>query len=215
MQVHRQSQPVTCEYRLAERGACRSGRTPRPRSALPRSMRETMVPHLDHEGQLEGWEGMVQDISEQRSLADDLRARRGCSTRWSATCRRACSSSRGRTASRSWSTPAPANCSATRELRRWASSTWPRSTGCSARTARPTRRRSCRCTGDAAGATSMREDIVVHRLDGQRVPLVTWAAPIHLGAGEGRCGGVGAGGPDRPAPGGGGAPARAKHGCGP
>jgi PAS domain S-box-containing protein len=31
------------------------------------------------------------------------------------------------------------------------------------------------------GGTTMRDDIVVHRPDGRRVPLVTWAAPIQLG----------------------------------
>src|SRR5262249_31312801 len=32
------------------------------------------------------------------------------------------------------------------------------------------------------GRTTMRDDIVVHRPDGRKVPLVTWAAPVHLGA---------------------------------
>ena len=31
------------------------------------------------------------------------------------------------------------------------------------------------------GRTTMRDDIVVHRPDGRRVPLVTWAAPVDLG----------------------------------
>jgi PAS domain S-box-containing protein len=31
------------------------------------------------------------------------------------------------------------------------------------------------------GRTTMRDDIVVHRPDGRRVPLVTWAAPVSLG----------------------------------
>ena len=31
------------------------------------------------------------------------------------------------------------------------------------------------------GSTSMRDDIVVHRPDGRRIPLVTWAAPVDLG----------------------------------
>jgi PAS domain S-box-containing protein len=37
------------------------------------------------------------------------------------------------------------------------------------------------------GRPAMRDDIVVHRPDGRRVPLVGWAAPVHLrgGAGEG------------------------------
>src|SRR5262249_32090400 len=35
------------------------------------------------------------------------------------------------------------------------------------------------------GLTTMRDDIVVHRPDGRRIPLVTWAAPIDL-VGQGR-----------------------------
>ena len=31
------------------------------------------------------------------------------------------------------------------------------------------------------GATSMRDDVVVHQPDGRRVPLVAWAAPVDLG----------------------------------
>jgi two-component system, cell cycle sensor histidine kinase and response regulator CckA len=31
------------------------------------------------------------------------------------------------------------------------------------------------------GVAAMRDDIVVHRADGRRVPLVTWAAPVRLG----------------------------------
>src|SRR5206468_13132934 len=38
-----------------------------------RWVRDVMVPHLDEQGQLEGWEGMASDITEQRVLADDLR----------------------------------------------------------------------------------------------------------------------------------------------
>src|SRR5207253_5882060 len=31
------------------------------------------------------------------------------------------------------------------------------------------------------GAVSMRDDIVVHRPDGRRVPLISWAAPVDIG----------------------------------
>src|SRR5262249_37050774 len=31
------------------------------------------------------------------------------------------------------------------------------------------------------GVSAMRDDVVVHRPDGRRVPLITWAAPVDLG----------------------------------
>src|SRR5262249_28458673 len=31
------------------------------------------------------------------------------------------------------------------------------------------------------GLTTMRDDLVIHRPDGRQVPLITWAAPIYLG----------------------------------
>src|SRR5207248_896191 len=77
MQLGRQNQPVVCEYRLTPRsGDVREPTTP-PGSPLPeqrtRWVRDVMVPQLDENGRLIGWEGMASDITEQRMLADDLR----------------------------------------------------------------------------------------------------------------------------------------------
>src|SRR5258708_6399605 len=36
------------------------------------------------------------------------------------------------------------------------------------------------CQALRRGAVSMRDDIVVHRPDGRRIPLITWAAPLEL-----------------------------------
>jgi signal transduction histidine kinase len=41
-----------------------------------------------------------------------------------------------------------------------------------------------------AGVSSMREDIVVHRPDGRRIPLVAWGAPLRLGETQGHDGAV-------------------------
>src|SRR5262249_8989448 len=72
-------QPVTCEYRLA----ARKREEPRAKSQEPdpsgspllevRWVRDTLVPLLGTDGRLDGWEGVVADITEQRKLADDLR----------------------------------------------------------------------------------------------------------------------------------------------
>src|SRR5262249_31697811 len=62
-QVCRHRQPVTCEYRLA------GG----PAAPSVRWVRDTLVPALGPDGRLLGWEGVVEEITEQRALAQDLR----------------------------------------------------------------------------------------------------------------------------------------------
>lgn len=62
-QLGRQIQPVPCEYRL----------TPSLGECGERWVRDTLVPHLDGEGRLIGWEGVLTEITEQRDLAVDLR----------------------------------------------------------------------------------------------------------------------------------------------
>ncbi len=87
-----QKQPVTCEYRLstparsarAERGSAERGSAEgalalaRSPALLPqRWVRDTLSPHYGPEGHLDGWEGIVEDITEQRALAHDLRRTTG------------------------------------------------------------------------------------------------------------------------------------------
>src|SRR5262249_45668770 len=88
-QLSRQAQPVTCEYRLAETARPREAEgvaapgaagsrqariiTPGGARARERWMRDTLAPHFDECGQLNGWEGVLTEITEQRHLADDLR----------------------------------------------------------------------------------------------------------------------------------------------
>ena len=85
VQLTRQKQPVTCEYRLAEALSQAAGAPPptpggnrrRRRTTPPphrlRWVRDTLAPHFDGDGRLVGWEGVVTEITEQRYLADDLR----------------------------------------------------------------------------------------------------------------------------------------------
>ncbi len=87
-QLHRQKQPVTCEYRLIEqlsrpptqpggdqpgsfgllgsagRPAGSNAHTPLPPRL--RWMRDTLAPHFDEDGRLVGWEGVVTEVTEQR-----------------------------------------------------------------------------------------------------------------------------------------------------
>ncbi len=181
LQLYRQNLPVTCEYRLAALEAETPPGHLAPAFSAPRWVRETLVPHLDHEGQLEGWEGMVQEISEQRSLADDLR--------------------RTTNMFHALVSSLPAGVFFVQ-----APHGNPIFVNARARQLLGQREnlslglehlveyyRLHRPDGTSypleelpvykalhGGAAGMREDIVVHRLDGERTPLVTWAAPIHL-----------------------------------
>ncbi len=85
-QVGRQREPVTCEYRLApiadvngttdDLGIVPSGSrvfaVPRER-VRERWVRDTMAPQYGPAGDLQGWDGVISDITEQRVLSDDLR----------------------------------------------------------------------------------------------------------------------------------------------
>jgi PAS domain S-box-containing protein len=191
-QLERSGQPVTCEYRLADagstsqavssRGATADGRKP----VTERWVRDTLVPLVAADGHLEGWEGVVADITEQRMLADDLR--------------------RTTNMFQALVTHLPAGVFFVQ-----APSGRPILVNARARKLLGQRENLAAGLGQWAevyrlyrpdgtpypaeelpvftalrrGATSMRDDIVVHRPDGRRIPLVTWAAPIDLG-GRGR-----------------------------
>lgn len=73
-----QKQPVTCEYRLNGPVAKREDDAGAPPPRLPPSpeyrwVRDTMTPHYSEDGMLDGWEGLVEDITEQRKLSQSLR----------------------------------------------------------------------------------------------------------------------------------------------
>jgi PAS domain S-box-containing protein len=199
-QLTRQHKPVTCEYRLApaqpkpgsDSAAApaqvvsegKLATTPRPDPS--RWVRDTLAPHLSPEGRLVGWEGVVTDVTEQRALADDLRRTSSMFHALVANLPAGVffvQGHRGR--------PILVNTRA-RQLLGQREDAW---TGLEQLSSAY---RLFRADGTTypveelpvfqalrRGSTTMRDDIVVHRPDGKRVPLVSWAAPVNLrGSGE-------------------------------
>jgi PAS domain S-box-containing protein len=195
-QLGRQQQPVTCEYRLQrqprieDRGSkSEEDKNPSadPRSSIldPRSsalwVRDTLAPHFDDGGRLTGWEGVLTDITAQRTLADDLRRTTSMLHALVANLPAGVFFVHGTTGR-----PILVNARARQLLGRREDS----GAGLDHlvhvyRLERP----------DGSlypveelpvalalrrGLTTMRDDIVVHRPDGRRLPLVTWAAPLDL-----------------------------------
>jgi PAS domain-containing protein len=79
-----QKAAVTCEYRLvtpdttAPDAALNTMLPPQfPRLPRERWVRNTLTPYHNADGQLAGWEGVIEDITEQRGLAQDLRLTTG------------------------------------------------------------------------------------------------------------------------------------------
>jgi PAS domain S-box-containing protein len=175
VQLGRHVQPVTCEYRLADAVGTDSAPTEF------RWLRDTMTPHLDGEGRLIGWEGAVTDITEQRALADDLRritnmlhalvgnlptgvffvqGPKGHPILVNARARQLLGQRENLAASLE-------HLSEVYRLYRPDGTLYPVEELPVYLALRK-------------GLTAMRDDIVVHRPDGRRTPLVTWAAPIRF-----------------------------------
>ena len=185
-QLSRQNQPVVCEYRVATRLGNLNNPPSSQRSPLPeprsRWIREVMVPHFDSEGRLEGWEGMASDITEQRFLADDLRRTTsmfhtlvanlpaGVFFVSAKTGRPILVNQRARQllGQREDVAAGIEHLSKVYRLHRPDGSPYPVEE-------LPV------CQVLQRGAVSMRDDIVVHRPDGRRVPLISWAAPVDIG----------------------------------
>jgi PAS domain S-box-containing protein len=78
-QICLQRQPVTCEYRLvgpkSEAAAPDQPAAPAraPQAAPTRWVRDTLTPHYSEEGLVDGWEGLIEDITDQRHLSHNLR----------------------------------------------------------------------------------------------------------------------------------------------
>jgi PAS domain S-box-containing protein len=191
--AHEQS--VTVEYRLAAAGdeeVPNSETAPTSISThdLPLAserptkltwVRDTLVPTFDANHQLVGWEGVVLEITEQRLLADDLRRTTkmfhslvtnlpaGVFFVHAPSGRPILVNARAREL-----LGQPADLSA--RLPQWTEVY---------RLHRPDG--SAYPTEDLPvsvalrnGITNMRDDIVVHRRDGRKIPLITWAAPLDL-----------------------------------
>jgi hypothetical protein len=173
-QVGRQVQPVTCEYRLSH-----CGNKDNPQAEI--WVRETLAPRLDAQGRLLGWEGVLTDITEQRTLADDLRRTTNMLHALVGNLPAGVFFVQGPTGH-----PILVNARARSLLGQ-------REDLAAGLEHLADVYRLHRSDGTpypvedlpvfqalVKGATSMREDIVVHRPDGRRTPLVTWAAPVSL-----------------------------------
>ena len=197
-QLSRQHEPVTCEYRLHPLQPTQrpDRRKPTPLRTGPRQTplvtsiasqppdrwaRDTMAPHFSADGRLDGWDSVVLDIMEQRRLADDLRRTssmfhvlvanlpagvffvHGTSGRPILVNARA----RQLLGRREDTGAGLEHLSRVYQLHRPGGTPYPVEELPVWMALRN-------------GLTTMRDDIVVHRPDGRRVPLVTWAAPIDL-----------------------------------
>jgi PAS domain-containing protein len=192
--------PVVCEYRLApkpgeEWSSALAGSVVRwlggseekvastPTIQRPRWLRDTLAPTLDAQGRLYGWEGILEDITEQRLLADDLRRTTSMFHALIANLPAGVffvSAKSGRPIlvnqrarqllgqREDFSAGLEHLCQVYR-LHRADGSPYP-----------PEELPVCQAL--RKGTVSMRDDIVVHRPDGRRLPLISWAAPLELGA---------------------------------
>jgi PAS domain S-box-containing protein len=197
-QLMLQKQPVTCEYRLIDHGvqpaAPQTDPSQKPSSNAmldlsqpsQRYVRDTLTPHYSADGRLDGWEGVVEDITEQRQLAQDLRRTTNMLQALVAHLptgvyfvqgpqgRPLLVNTRARQllGQREDLAAGLSHLSTIYGLHRPDGQLYPwRELPVS------------KALHD--GSTCMRDDIIVYRPDGRRIPLVTWAAPVDLG-GQGK-----------------------------
>lgn len=181
-----QKQPVTCEYRLRDAAAKATNedgpQAPRfPAAPEHRWVRDTLTPHYSEEGLMDGWEGLVEDITEQRALSQNLRrltnmlqvlitnlptgvyfvqAPQGYPLLVNARARQLL----GR---REDLSAALSHLSSVYRLHRPDGAEYPWEELPVAKALN-------------LGVTCRANDIILHRPDGRKVPLITWAAPIDL-----------------------------------
>jgi PAS domain S-box-containing protein len=151
-------------------------------AASDRWVRDSLVPHVGADGQVEGWEGVLEDITEQRRLAHDLRRTTsmfhvlvanlpaGVFFVHGPTGQPILVNARARQllGQREDTAAGLAHLSQVYHLYRPDGTPYPADELPVSRALRQ-------------GLTTMRDDIVVHRPDGRHTALVTWAAPIDLG----------------------------------
>lgn len=176
-QLCMQKQTVSCEYRLAEAGHD-SGRQP------SRWVRDTFAPNYLAEGALGGWEGVIEDISEQRTLANNLRRTTGMFQALITHLPTGIFFVQGPTGhpllvnararqllgQREDYAAGIAHLPKVYRLHRPDGSEYPAEELPVARALKQ-------------GVSSMTSDIVVHRPDGRKIPLIAWAAPVNIGGG--------------------------------
>ncbi|MSU76872.1 MAG: PAS domain S-box protein [Gemmataceae bacterium] len=181
-----QKKPVKCEYRLVmEMPSPKAAATALPIQAplppAPTWVRDTLTPHYDEAGMIDGWEGLVEDITEQRALSQDIRrmttmlqviianlptgvyfvqAPRGLPILVNARARVLLGQREDLAAGLS-------HLPRVYRLHKPDGTAYPWEGLPVARALQ-------------SGVTCKANDIVVHRPDGRKIPLITWAAPVDL-----------------------------------
>jgi signal transduction histidine kinase len=174
-----QKQPISVEYRLtaAPAGVVNPGAAPRATW-----VRDTLAPHHTADGRLDGWDGVVENITEARALSHNLRRTSAMLHALVANLptgvffvqgphgQPALVNSRARQlfGQREDVAAGIQQLSKVYRLHRPDGSEYPVDELPVVKALQH-------------GITSMAKDIVVHRPDGRHVPLITWAAPVDLG----------------------------------
>jgi PAS domain S-box-containing protein len=192
-QLQRQNEPVTCEYRLAPDIPVNWKPEDEPAIAIRRNsgvvapvkpsrlrwLRDTLAAQRDDEGKVIGWQGVINDITEQRALADDLRRTSsmlhalvdnmpaGVFFVQGPQGRPILVNARARQLLGQREDASLSQLSSVYRLHRRDGGPYPVDELPVARALRHGRR-------------IMSDDVVVHRPDGRQVSLVTWAAPVAL-----------------------------------
>jgi PAS domain-containing protein len=190
-QLGMQRQSVTCEYRvlaLAEPPAPAAGVAPLAPAladaAQPRWVRDSLTPHYTDDGLLDGWEGYVEDITERRKLSYNLRRSTGMLQALVANLPAgvffvqgpmgfpilANARARALLGQREDGSIPLSQLSRLYRLHRPDGSVYPPDELPVAKALRQ-------------GVTCTAHDVVVHRPDGRKIPLATWAAPVQLDPG--------------------------------
>lgn len=197
-----QKQAITCEYRLQVSEAPRERPAPPMDESPERStddgpdtvvlpsfrgplrqrwVRDTFAPHYSPDGHLDGWEGVIEDITEQRKLAHDLRRTTGMFHALVANLPTGVffvqgplgqpllvnGRARQLLGQREDLAAGIQHLSRVYRLHRPDGSAYPVDELPVVKALR-------------SGTANMSEDIVVHRPDGRRVPLISWAAAVDL-----------------------------------
>jgi PAS domain-containing protein len=180
-QLGRTSETVVCEYRLLPLHSDAE-------APADRWVRDAMTPHYTEDGSLDGWEGFVEDITERRKLSHDLRRTNAMLQALVANLPAgvffihgpmgftllANARARELLGQREDGSVPLSQLSRVYRFFRPDGSEYPADELPVAKALR----QGVRCTAN---------DVVIHRPDGRKIPLVTWAAPVHFGE-EGKLG---------------------------
>lgn len=179
-QLMLQKQPVTCEYRVAPRAEEAAPNDGAPRTVV--WLRDTLAPHHAADGHLDGWDGVIEDVTESRALGQDVRRTSSMLQALVANLPTGVffvqgpqgqpilvnARARQLLGQREDLAAGIVHLSDVYRLHRSDGTPYPTEELPIAKALR-------------FGMTCMANDIVVHRPDGRRVPLITWAAPVDLG----------------------------------